>query len=51
MNKELLTQKGKIPTEMDKKIEATKAKRKAKEKRLDKTVEDTFPASDATAKY
>ncbi|KTD07553.1 hypothetical protein [Legionella jamestowniensis] len=31
--------------------EALKAKRKQKEKRLDKTIEDTFPASDATAKY
>lgn len=38
-----------------KKIDSNTAKKKTarikREKKLDKTLEDTFPASDATAKY
>lgn len=33
------------------KDDAAKEKRRKKERKLDKTIEDTFPASDATAKY
>jgi hypothetical protein len=39
------------PSENLPKNKIKKSQRKQKERKLDKTIEDTFPASDATAKY